>query len=263
MVLFLFFSLSLSAQTNGNNSGTEKIEIENGAITKKFNNGKLESFNVEVTADSYYNSFFFTKKNDTVNVTNLSEEKAVIKIYVKDKKKVSEFIYDGIPIFYQEVIEFNTTKLPTKGKIWGNITNGKNVSYFFYRDNLWKAKGDDFEKSYKLYSFLKTSEYNVTSDLLFNEIADYFSEEDAILKIYLSKYRNKIIAESKLFKTAYLTTNEKGQIKNGVLWTQKSDDKGEYKLYENQKSVKTENIDLKTFQAIFNDYYILNYGVPD
>jgi len=263
IILFLFCSLSLSAQKDGNNSETEEIKIENGAITKKFNKGKLESFTVEINANSYYNSFLFTKKNDTIIATNLSEEKAVIKIYVKDKKKVSEFFYNGRILFYQEAIDFNTTKLPPNGRIWGTISNAEKTSYLFYRDNLSKAQGDDFEKTYKLYSFLKTAEYNVTSDLLFNEIADFFSEEDAILKIYLSSYRNKIISESKLLKVAYLTTNGQGQIKNGVLWTQKSDLKGEYKLFENQKNIKTENIDLDSFQGIFNDYYILNLPVQD
>lgn len=262
LAFFLFCNFAVSAQTD-NNVKTEEKEIESGKITKNYSNDKLENFTVEIAANAYYNSFFFTKVKDTIIIKNVTEEKAVIKIYVKDKKKVSEFLYEGKPIFYQEVIDFNTNKLPPKGKIWGTLSDGEKTSYLFYRDNLSKAKGDDFEKSYKLFSFLTTSEYNVTTDLLFTEIADFFSEEDAVLKIYLSRYRNKTMSEAKLFKTTYLTTNELGQIKNGVLWTGKSPNKGEYRLYENQKIVKTENMDLNSFQQIFNDYYILNYPVED
>ncbi|RZJ53515.1 MAG: hypothetical protein EOO44_08220 [Flavobacterium sp.] len=263
ITFFLFCNLAVSGQTKENDLRTEETEIESGKVIKKYNKKELENFTVEISANTYYNSFFFSKEKDTIIIKNLNEDKAVIKIYVKDKKKVSEFLYEGILLFYSEIIDFDTNKLPSRGKIWGSKTNDEKISYHFYRDNLSKAKGDDFEKSFKLYSFLKTSEYNVSTDLLFNEIADFFSEEDAVLKIYSSKYRDKTMSESKLYKTAFLSTNKLGQIKIGVLWKEKSPHKGEYTVYDNGKIIKTENVDLNSFQPIFNDYYILNYSEQD
>lgn len=259
-LIVLLYSFSVLGQTDNNNSRTEETTIESGEIIKKYNNEKLDSFTLNIHADYYYNSFFFTKEKDTITIKNIVESDAIIKIYVKDKKKASTFLYKDKPIFYTEVIDFNIKKLPVESKIWNTIYNDEKISYS-YQDNLSKAAGDDFEKSHKLYLFLKTSENNVTIDLIFNQIAEFFSEEDAILRIYLSKYRDKINAESQLNKTGYLTTNEFGKIKNGILWTGKITNNGEYHVYKNEQIIKSGNINLKSFQEIFKTYITENYNL--
>lgn len=255
ITILLFCGLSVTAQNEKNNLRTEEIKIESGEIIKKYNNDKLESFAVQIYANSYYNSFFFAKENDTIVVKNLNEKDAIIKIYVKDKKKVSEFIYKDKQIFYLEVIDFNINNLPAKSKISNRIYDNEKTSYL-YKNNMADAHGDDFEKSYKLFLFLKTSENNVTVDSIFNQIADFFSKEDAIYRIYMSKYRDKINAESATNTTAYLITDELGKIKNGILWTEKPSNNGEYHIYKNGKIIKSENIKLESFQKIINTYYI-------
>ncbi|GGF11560.1 hypothetical protein [Flavobacterium limi] len=262
IVIVLFYSFSIFAQTHKNNLRTEETAIESGEIIKIYNNEKLESFTLQILADYYSNSFFFTKENDIITIKNRVESDAIIKLYVKDRKKVSEFLYKDKLIFYTEVIDFDIKKLPAQSKIWNTIYNDEKISYI-YKDNLSKAAGDDFEKSYKLFLFLKTSENNATTDLIFNQIADFFSKEDAILRIYLSKYRDKINAESQLNKTGYLTTNELGKIKNGILWTQKTINNGEYHVYKNEQIIKSGTVNLKSFQEIFNTYYTENYNLQE
>lgn len=255
ITILLLCSLTAIGQNEKNNLRTEEIKIESGEIIKNYDNDKLENFTVQIYANTYYNSFSFTKENDTIVVKNLKEKDAVIKIYVKDKKKVSEFIYKGKQIFYLEVIDFNVDNLPAKSKISNRLYGNEKTSYL-YKNNLAKADGNDYEKSYKLFLFLKTSENNVTLDSIFNQIADFFSKEDAIYRIYMSKYRDKINSESATNTTAYLITDELGKIKNGILWTEKSSNNGEYHIYKNGKIIKSENINLNPFQKIINTYYI-------
>ncbi|RKR11505.1 hypothetical protein C8C83_3241 [Flavobacterium sp. 90] len=255
IIILLLFSFSVFAQ-EANNSKTEKIDIESGAIIKQYNiDNKLESFSVEVSAAYYGNIYFFTKEKDTIIIKNEIEKDAVIKIYVKNQKKVSEFFYKGNLISSIEFFDFKISNLPSNSLIYSKISDNKNFSYL-YNNYFDKFPEGDYEKSYKLYVFLKTSENNVNIDLLFNEIADFFSQEDALLRIYLSKYREKIKSESGENVTAYLKTDQLGKIKNGILWTKKSPNNGQYEIYSDGKIIKSENIELTSFQKVLNTYLI-------
>jgi len=253
IIILLLFTFSVFAQET-DSLKTEKIDIESGAITKKYNrDGKLESFSVDVSAAYYGNSIFFTKEKDTIVIKNTIENDALIKIYVKDQKKVSDFFYKGVLISSVELFDFKMGSLPSNSLIYGKILDNENYSYSS-KNYSPKLPEGDYEKSYKLYLFLKTSENNVTIDLLFNEIADFFSQEDALLRIYLSKYRDKIQSESEEKITAYLTTDELGKIKSGILWTKKSPNSGQYQIYSEGKIIKSGAIDLTAFQKVFTSY---------
>lgn len=253
IIILLLFTFSVSAQ-EANNLKTEKIDIESGAIIKQYNiDNKLESFSVEVSAAYYGNIIFFIKEKDTIIIKNEIEKDAIIKIYVKNQKKVSEFFYKDNLISFIEFFDFKISNLPSNSLIYGKISDNENYSYL-YKNYSDKFPEGDYEKSYKLYAFLKTSENNVNIDLLFNEIADFFSQEDALLRIYLSKYREKMKSESGENITAYLKTDQLGKIKNGVLWTKKSPNSGQYDIYNDGKIIKSENIDLTSFQKVLNTY---------
>jgi len=253
IIVLLLFTFSLFAQET-DNLKTEKIDIESGAITKKYNSdNKLESFSVDISAAYYGNSIFFTKEKNTIVIKNTIENDAVIKIYVKDQKKVSDFFYKDVLISSVELFDFKMGNLPSNSLIYGKILDNENYSYSS-KNYSPKLPEGDYEKSYKLYLFLKTSENNVNIDLLFNEIADFFSQEDALLRIYLSKYRDKIQSESEEKITTYLTTDELGKIKSGILWTKKSPNSGQYQIYSEGKIIKSGAIDLTAFQKVFTSY---------
>lgn len=260
IAILLLFTLSVFGQEENDSLRTVKTKIESGAIIKKYNtDNKLERFNVEISTDYYANLIFFTKEKDTLFIKNLVEKDATIKIYVKNQKKVSEFFYNGTKVAYIEVLDFNLNNLPKKSSIYSKIKDNENLAYL-YKVDFPEETGSDYDKSYKLHLFLKTSDNHVNIDLLFNEIADYFSKEDALLRIYLSKYRDKINDESLEKVTGYLATDDLGKIKNGILWTEKLSDRGEYKIYKNGKITKSENITLNDFQKIFTTYSNDNYA---
>jgi hypothetical protein len=260
LVLFFLFTLSIFGQEQNDNLKTEQIEIESGEIIKKYNpDHKLENFTVQISADYYGNSLFFTKEKDTIYIKNLIENDAIIKIYVKNQKKVSELIYKHKQVSYIEVFDFNINNLPKSSFINSKIKDNEKRSYLF-KTNAVKETGSDYEKSYKLHLFLKTSENKVNIDLLFNEIADFFSKDDALVRIYSSKYRDKIEDKSLESLTAYISTDDFGKIRNGIIWTEKTSGTGEYNIYKNGKITKSENIKLNDFQNIFNTYWRDNYA---
>lgn len=91
IIIILLFTFSVFAQET-DSLKTEKIDIESGAITKKYNSdNKLESFSVDISAAYYGNSIFFTKEKDTIVIKNTIENEAVIKIYVKNQKRLVTF----------------------------------------------------------------------------------------------------------------------------------------------------------------------------
>jgi hypothetical protein len=260
IAILLLFTLSVFGQEENDSLRTEKTKIESGAIIKNYNpDNQLHSFIVEISTAYYGNLLFFTKEKDTIFIKNLREKDAIIKIYVKNQKKISEFIYKGKKAGYIEVFDFDINNLPKQSFIYSKIEENQKLAYL-YQANLPTETSSDYDKSYKLHLFLKTSENNVNINLLFNEIADYFSKDDALLRIYLSKYRAKIQDESLESITGYLTTDDFGKIKNGILWTENPSNTGEYKIYKNGKIIKSENITLSDFQKIFTTYSNENYA---
>jgi hypothetical protein len=253
IITVLFFSfLSIFGQNEKAGLRTEEIEIESGMIIKTFENEKLQSFNVVMYAVNYGNQLSFTKENDTIVITNAQEKDAVIKIYVKNSQKISTLFYKGKLLSSVEAIHFDVNNLPAKSVITSIIKEGEEVSFISSTNN--ETGEGDYDKTFKLLVFLETAYNNVTVDLIFNQIADFFSKEDALLRIYFSKYRDEIHSKSEINYTAYLQTNELGKIKNGIAWTALLSKEGEYSVYKNGTIIKSEKIKLDAFQKVFTTY---------
>lgn len=253
IIIFLFSFLLSFGQNKETHLTTEEIEIESGMIIKAFENKKLQSFNVAMYAVNYGNQLSFTKENDTILITNAQEKDAVIKIHVKNKQKISRLFYKGKLLSSIEAINFDQNNLPAKSIISSIIKNNEKVSIITSTNK--ETEGGDYDKTFKLFVFLETANNNVTLDLIFNQMADFFSQEDALLRIYFSKYRDKINSKSILNHTAYLNTDDLGKIKNGILWTETLLNDGNYSIYKNGKIIKSEKVKLDAFQKIFTTYF--------
>ena len=253
IITVLFFSiLSVFGQNEKAGLRTEEIEIESGTIIKTFENEKLQGFKVGMYAVNYGNQLSFTKEKDTIVITNAQEKNAVIKIFVKNRQKVSTLFYKDKLLSSVEAIHFDVNNLPAKSVVSSIIKNGEKISFISSTNN--ETEDGDYDKTFKLFLFLETSYNNVTIDLIFNEIADFFSKEDALLRIYFSKYRDEINSKSDINYTTYLHTNESGKIKNGIVWTSLLSKEGEYSIFKNGKIIKSEKIKLDAFQKVFTTY---------
>jgi len=87
-------------------------------------------------------------------------------------------------------------------------------------------------------------------DTIFNALADDFSQEDALLKIYYGRYAEKY----EPLPVAYLNTDNTGKIKKGIVWTETSGQNGKYNIYSNGKVIKSANQNLTDFQKTIMDY---------
>ncbi|MFB9076270.1 hypothetical protein ACFFLS_26030 [Flavobacterium procerum] len=240
------------------------VKIESGRIVKKIINKKIESFDVEMYAVNYGNVLKFSKVNDTIFIRNAGESKAIIKVFIKNNKEARELIYKKKQLLYVGSIDFDLNNLPPNSLITSQLSNN-NIESYIVKSGLESIAHDDernFEKSFKLFGRLEMSRKLSSIDLIFNSFVDFFSEEDALFKIYSSKYAEQYAKdydekhkeEITPFSLAHVETNELGEIKNGIIWTKKDDINGIYNIYRENKIIKSEGKSLQEFQNIIKEY---------
>ncbi|HFK5566857.1 TPA: hypothetical protein ACG0AB_002353 [Elizabethkingia anophelis] len=244
-ILFCFNSISFGQKQNA--VKTEAKEIENGKITKQYIDDKLNSFTVDMAAVNYGNTLFFTKKDNLITIKDGQNPDAIIRIYLKGKKFTTDLMYKNKELMYIESIDLDFNSLPPNSIISSQYKDGKPES-FISRSQMEDIHGLD--KVMKLFWRMdkKTSLTNI--DTIFDTLADDFSQEDALLKIYFGRYAEKY----EPLPTAYLNTDNTGKIKKGIMWTKTSDQNGKYNIYSNGKVIKSVNQNLTDFQKTIMGY---------
>ena len=248
-LLFLISIVMSSSSFSQNKNSTETIKIESGKIVKNIVDGKLESFVVEMYAVNYGNALTFTKENNQIMIRNAQEPNAIIKIAIENKNQIRELLYDNKVISSIKAINFDLDKLPKNSQISNQMFDGKIESYVG-KSNLENIEEHRLDKTLKLFFRLNISAKKITIDAVFSSISDFFSQEDALLKIYSGKYAE----QTQPLMTAYLKTNETGKIQKGIIWTARAGENGKYDVYNSGKIVKTEFKSLSDFQKTIMDY---------
>ncbi|PIF45695.1 hypothetical protein CLU96_2705 [Chryseobacterium sp. 52] len=245
------FSLGVFGQ-NMELPGFTEIKIEGGSTFKKDKDGKLDSIIVTMAAVNYGNALLFSKTKDAVIIKNAADENSLIKIELKNKKQVRTFFYKNKPVIIVEGIDFDIYHLPKNAAISTVISNDivSSCTLFANYDNL----GDDNpDKTFKLFSRLDIRSDLSTLDAVFNNIGDFFSEEDALLKIFSGRYAEKFGPQA----LASVQTDSSGKIKDGIILdfkNSKANEKNEYSIYKNGKAIKSGTANLKDYQSIFMEY---------
>ena len=131
-----------------------------------------------------------------------------------------------------------------------NIKDGKIESYI-HKTQFENTEGFRLDKSYKLFARLTIPAALRDIDAVFASAAAFFSQEDALLRIFLGRYAEK----TQPLTTGYLKTNEVGVIENGIIWTATNAENGTYDLYNKGKIIKKEIQNLTDFQETILDYF--------
>ncbi|MFD2287083.1 hypothetical protein GJU39_10570 [Pedobacter petrophilus] len=257
-IKYLLFSILLfmSASSFAQIQHEITVKIESGETIKKYKGEKLESLLVQMYAVNYGNALTFSKENNQIVISNAQEPNAIIKIEIKNKLLVRKLFYDEKLISSIEVINFNFNNLPKNSQISSTMVDGKTSSYVG-KSLSENTEGFRMDKTYKLFARLTIPADLNEIDSVFNSIADFFSQEDALLKIYSGSYAE----QTQPLMKAYLKTNGAGKIENGIIWTSKERENGHYEIYSKGKMIKTEIQNLKDFQESIMDYFEKN--IPD
>lgn len=240
----------MNAPSFGQIQQSVTVQIESGQTTKNYIGEKLESMVVEMYAVNYGNALTFTKVNQQIVITNAQEPNTLIIIGFKDKLLVRELLYDENVISSIEAIDFDLKNLPKSSTITNQIVDGKIESYI-HKTQFENTEGFRLDKSYKLFARLTIPAALRDIDAVFASVAAFFSQEDALLRIFLGSYAEK----TQPLTTGYLKTNEVGIIENGVIWTATNAENGTYDLYNKGKIIKTEIQNLTDFQETILDYF--------
>ncbi|MBS7253671.1 hypothetical protein [Flavobacterium branchiicola] len=251
--ILLFLLLFISSFSFGQEENIQKVEIESGTLSKKYISGNLESFTVEMYTVNSGKVSTFVKKSDTITIRNGEKSDAVIKIYFKNKMQIRELSYKNKIVAYSEAIDFELNNLPINNTIYSLLVNNKiesSINKFSY-ENL----DENFDDSMiKLFNSMHYISDLTTIDSVFSSIADFFSNGDALYKVYMGSYAEKHMPPI----TAYLKTNEGGKIESGIIWKKKDDLTGKYEIYSKEKIIKSEIQSLTDFKKIFQNYYAKN-----
>jgi hypothetical protein len=253
--LLIFFCVFISVFVFGQNMdmpGFKEIKIEGGSTFKKYENGKLDSIIVAMAAVNYGNALLFSKTKDAIHITNAADKNSLIKIELKNKKQVRTFLYKNKPVIIIEGIYFDLKNLPKDAAISSSISNNIVNSCTVYTN--YDSLGDDNpDKTFKLFNRLDIRSDLNNLDAIFNNIGDFFSEEDSLLKIFYGNYAEKFAPQA----LASLQTDSSGKIKDGIILdfkNAKANEKNEYNIYKNGKIIKSGTANLKDYQNIFIDY---------
>ncbi|OPC33500.1 hypothetical protein BAX97_04145 [Elizabethkingia meningoseptica] len=246
-ILAIFcLSLTLFGQKQ-NTLKTETKEIESGKTTKKYVDGKLGSFTVDMFAVNYGNTLLFSKTDNLISIKDAQNPDAVITIYLKNKKYTTELNMKNKQLMYIEYIDLDLNNLPPNSIISAQYAHGKTES-FISKNNIEDGRGLD--KVFKLFWRMDKKANLTNINAIFNALADDFSQEDALLKIYYGKYAEK----HEPLPVVYLNTDNAGKIKKGIMWTETKSQNGKYSIYSNGKVIKSGDQSLEGFQKVFIDY---------
>jgi len=253
--LFAFMSCSLYTFGQvGDPQGFTENKIESGTVYKKYNNSKLDSIVVTMQAVNYGNALIFAKLDNEIKITNASDENSVIKIELKNKKQIRTFFYKDKPAIVVETIDFDINQLPKNITITRSLSNNiiQNVSI---KTNYEVFGDDNPDKTFKLFYGLNIRPDLDNLDSIFENIGEFFSEEDALLKIFYGSYAEKFAPKI----LTYLKTNESGIITDGITLDYQNKNSKEinsYNIYKNGKIIKSGKENLANFQKIYQDYII-------
>lgn len=237
---------------NKNSSDSTEKSIESGSTYKKYKNGKLDSIIVSMYAVNYGNALLFSKSNDEIRITNAADKNSVITIELKNKKQIRTLSYNNKPIIITENVDFDIQNLPKNALIYSSISNDivnsntLNANYEILGD-------ENPDKTIKLFYGLNIQPNLDNLDAIFENIGDFFSEEDALLKIFYGRYAEKFAPQV----LAFLKTDAAGKIKDGVFMdfkNKKINEKNNYNIYKNGKIVKSGTENLSKFQNIYMEY---------
>ncbi|KUJ52974.1 hypothetical protein AR685_00890 [Chryseobacterium sp. JAH] len=242
---------------NENYSNFTEKKIESGSTFKKYKNGKLDSIIITMAAVNYGNTLIVSKSNNEIRITNAADKNSVIKIELKNKKQVRTLFYKEEPVVIVENIDFDIENLPKSTVISTLISDNMVFSNTYFSND--KMFGDDFpDKTFKLFHGLTVRPDLDNLDAIFENIGDFFSEEDALLKIFYGSYAEKFAPQV----LAFLKTDASGKIKDGIFMdfkNKKINEKNNYNIYKNGKIIKSEAVNLNDFQKVFINYREKSY----
>lgn len=248
-IVFIVISILLSSYIKAQK--TETIKIESGEVYKKYKGDKLDSLVVSMYAMNYGIYLVFTKTDKEIIGKSIDDKNALLKFGVKNGKQFRTFFYKNQQIISVETIDFAIDNLPKNAR----ITGGYFANSFFYNvvvSNYEKLGEDNPDKSLKLFHRLNIDPKLNSLDSIFDNIAQFFSQEDALFRIYKGSYAEEV--QPKV--TTWVKTDSQGRITDGIIWKSESKDlkTGKYDIYKLGKIIKTGSESLENFQKTFEKF---------
>ena len=231
-------------------NGYEFFLFDKWSTVKKWNNGVLELFMINIGAGYYGNQFTFLKNSENITVKDLMNPEYKIEIKLENNKPITELFFKNKKVKGQQVIKFDVNNLPQSSRLMLLDKLGEKKCYAastLPEDNLDPKDMLDDEIYLAIYASLESQNSN-TIESEFSRLANYFSSEEMLKDLERNSDDNNLKSIS---IEGEIYTDKNGKISDGIIFYNKT---MLYELYKNGKVVKKGITDLLKFQKIYSDH---------
>ncbi|QAA80720.1 hypothetical protein EI546_02795 [Aequorivita sp. H23M31] len=213
-------------------------QVGNGFLTKTYKDGKTTKIVGDMFAMHYYNRYTAELRGKDIFFSYTEAPDSALRIFSKNAKTYIEilvnnkvvgdnhFSYDAI---LQMQPDFVLKAFKINGQIIG-VSTSKDIDFDSHQSMFMLFQR--FAVSSQLNSF----KYDEPSDILDNLLEILFEED------------TDEFDDAKII--AFLTSDEKGAIENGIIWEEENGDQGIYKIYKDGKVIKEGMSTLNDFQNL-------------
>lgn len=254
IVLFLcYIGFNCYAQTKNFSKQELPITIENGQTTKHYEKDKLTHFTVEMYAVNYGNVLSFFKEQNKIIIKDAYQPNAIITLYLDQNLWTWNLSFKNKELITLRQINDDLMKLPASSTIVRQLEEGV-ISCYVRKINSLNFelfKDENLDKNMKLFQRILKNGDAKNLEVMFVSLADFFSKEDALLKIYKGSYADKMGAKT----LGYLKTDADGKITSGINWQSSDGITGTYKLFHKGKLIESEEQNLEEYNKKLENFF--------
>lgn len=216
-------------------------QVGNGFLTKTYKEGKAVKIVGDMFAMHYYNRYNAELIGGNIIFSHLENPNSSLKIFSKNAKTYIEIFVNNKVVgnnhfSYDAILEMQPDFVLKAFKIDGQIigiSTSKDIDFDSHQSMFMLFQR--FAVSSQLNSF----KYKDESDILDNLLEILFEEDT-------DEFHNAKMV-------AFLTSDAKGAIENGIYWQEEKEDMGTYKIYKEGKVIKEGKSSLSDFQNLENE----------
>lgn len=229
---------------NGKIVEGEIIEkIKNGRLSKKYSNSKFIELNADVFAMHYFNRLTVKVIEDKIVSSNFRDSISKVEVSKKGNKLLIKLVAKD-RVLASNNLDNCSQENPKPNSI---------IRIFKIKERtecLVVEKNDEIENYADNLNFLKnlmlSYDTSVTKNKKINHVLEYYVTS-------IKTEDNNNTENTQLI--AYIFTNKKGNIEEGIYWQEDKNNIGKYTIYKDNKVIETKKNSLENFKNTLDIYF--------
>lgn len=184
-------------------TGYEYSEIKSGFVTKKIESGLVTQIGIDVFAMNYFNRITINEINRAIELTFLQDKTSKVRIKHEANVITCSLLKGSSIIGYKTNTFFEFDKVPKNSSIHSSISNNTPLTVVMHKEGSEETESAnyDFFQNISLFQF--------------DNLEDFYQKLDLNEKVKDENTEDR-------FMLAYVETNAKAKIENGIYWENKN-----------------------------------------